>query len=94
MQASFLFDRLRRLGEQSELLHGAAIYSLIGPAKLNEVDPEAWLRHVPTHMADHPVNRIAEFLPWHATDPTGSPAFGYLRSNACGSMTPGLRRSP
>jgi transposase len=44
----------------------AAIYSLIGTARLNGVDPEAWLRHVLTHIADHPANQVADFLPWKA----------------------------
>lgn len=43
----------------------AAIYSLIMTAKLNQVDPRAWLADVLARIADHPASRLDELLPWH-----------------------------
>jgi transposase len=43
----------------------AAMYSLVETAKLNGIDPEAYLREVFTRIADHPINRIEELLPWN-----------------------------
>ena len=56
---NFLF-----MGADSGGERAAAMYTLIGTAKLNGIDPEAYLRHVLTHIADHPINRINELLPW------------------------------
>jgi transposase len=43
----------------------AAIYTLIATAKLNDVDPQAWLADMLAHLPDHPAKRIRELLPWN-----------------------------
>jgi transposase len=57
---NYLFAGSDRGGERA-----AAMYSLIETAKLNGIDPEAYLRDVLTRIADHPNNRIVELLPWN-----------------------------
>ena len=43
----------------------ANIYSLVGTARLNDIDPYLYLRHVLERIAEHPINRIDELLPWN-----------------------------
>jgi hypothetical protein len=41
------------------------MYSLIVSTKMNDVDPQAWLADVLTRIAEHPVHRLDELLPWN-----------------------------
>jgi transposase len=43
----------------------AAIYSRLGTAKVNGLDPELYLRRIIEQIADHPINRVHELLPWN-----------------------------
>lgn len=57
---NYLFAGSDRGGERA-----AAMYSLIETAKLNGIDPEAYLRDVLARIADHSIHRLAELLPWN-----------------------------
>ena len=63
---NYLFAGSDRGGESAALL-----YSLIGTAKLNGIDPEAYLRNVLSRIAEHSINRIAELLPWNVAAELG-----------------------
>ena len=57
---SWLFAGSDRGGQRA-----AALYSLIVTAKLNDIDPQAWLADVLARIAEHPAQRIDELLPWN-----------------------------
>ncbi|WP_048961495.1 IS66 family transposase, partial [Enterobacter bugandensis] len=62
---NFLFFGSDHSGER-----GALLYSLLETCKLNDVDPESYLRYVLNVIADWPVNQVRELLPWRVTLPT------------------------
>ena len=57
---SWLFAGSDRGGQRA-----AALYSLIVTAKLNDVDPQAWLADVLARIAEHPIQKLDELLPWN-----------------------------
>jgi transposase len=57
---NYLFAGSDQGGERA-----AVLYSLIGSAKLNGLDPESYLREVLTRIADHPIRKIEDLLPWN-----------------------------
>src|SRR3954469_16379923 len=50
----------------------AAVYTLVETAKLNGVDPQAWLADVLARLPDHPAKRVAGLLPWRRAVPAGA----------------------
>ncbi len=56
---SWLFAGSDRGGQRA-----VAMYSLIVTAKLNNVDPQAWLADVLRRIAGHPASRLEDLLPW------------------------------
>ncbi len=62
---SWLFCGSDRGGQRA-----AVMYSLIVTAKMNGVDPQAWLADVLARIATHPAHRLDELLPWNWTSPS------------------------
>ena len=59
---SWLFAGSDRGGERA-----AVMYSLIVTAKMNDIDPQAWLADVIARIADHPARELDELMPWNWT---------------------------
>ncbi len=57
---SWLFAGSDRGGDRA-----AVMYTLIGTAKLNDIDPQAWLADVLKRIAEHPARRLDQLLPWY-----------------------------
>ena len=53
------------LGSDAGGERAAIVYTLLGTAKLHGIDPYAYLHQVLRRIADHPINRIDELLPWN-----------------------------
>jgi transposase len=73
----------------------AAFYSLVGTAKLNGHDPEAFLREVLARIGEHPILEIAELLPWNLqtsttwfTENSAAPALKRARNRSLKSLRP------
>lgn len=60
-------------GSDSGGERAAIIYSLVETCKLNHIDPQRYLHYVLERIADHPINRIEELLPWNVADQLNQP---------------------
>jgi len=65
---NFLF-----FGSDSGGERAAIIYTLIECCKLNNIDPQRYLQYVIERIADHPINKIEELLPWNVIDQLNQP---------------------
>ena len=63
-------DQLKRLPTEAR---AAVVYTLIGTAKLNGLNLQAYRHHVLERIAEHPVNRIDEWLPWNVAGELAQP---------------------
>jgi hypothetical protein len=59
-------------GSDSGGRRAATVYTILETARMNGLDPEAYLADILARIADHPANRIDELLPWNWTAPTRS----------------------
>lgn len=60
-------------GSDSGGERAAIIYSLIQTCKLNNIDPQTYLHYVLERIADHPINKVDELLPWNVADKLNQP---------------------
>jgi transposase len=66
---NFLF-----FGSDSGGERAAIIYCLIECCKLNKIDPQCYLQYVIERIADHPINKIDQLLPWNVIDQLKQPS--------------------
>jgi hypothetical protein len=60
-------------GSDSGGERAAIIYSLVESCKLNHIDPQRYLQYVLERIADHPINRVDELLPWNVANKLNQP---------------------
>jgi len=84
---SWLFAGSDRGGQRA-----AALYSLIVTAKMNDIDPQAWLADVLARIAEHPARDIDALLPWNWQPPAASRSHAALPHSLKPQTT--LRSSP
>jgi hypothetical protein len=82
MKMSFEFALIRSAVFNSGWVQNISVsaiimYSLVGAAKLNGIDPESYLRNVVSRIAEHPINRIEELLPRNLSTFLNTPDFHF-----------------